>query len=1310
VILLACAAIRLAFTPAAAALVCCGFVPPVSAGGQPASRQIYNLPRGDAATTLPVFADVSARPVVFLMDKVRGEQTNAVSGSFSPLEALEHMLTGTALVAYEDHATGGFTVTRRPPGPREEVGRKPNDQPQPIANAMTPTSKPAGVLHTLLALVVPVFTYGQEAPQDATKTAADETVVLSPFTVTSSKDRGYRATNSISGTRLDTAIKNLPMSLEVITGDFIRDTGALNLREALRYSPGIVLQSQYDSPLSAALTTVDNPGNAQANNPEGATRSSNQSTIKIRGFITDRTLRDGLLRQAATDAINIERVEVLRGPSALLYGVGNFGGVVNYLPKVPTENPEYHTAVTVGSQDLYRAEFDFSPGTIYHKAGLLDAGFRITGAVQENGDFTDAYKHKHWFLGPVVQLKLFENTLLKLDTEFGSSRDDGIGFQSVRSWVLTSGYPFQTDARRWDFYTPPGTDQRTFRWSGGDTFRKNDLSNVVIDLQQKFTDDLWLHATGGYTKNKEDSRNIWYGTLSSLDPFDANGNMVNAATATLPRYYRTPASAAETQYLNDLSTAASLGGSAWVDVFKSRPSNFWLGDIYGTTVTPTSRLGSSATAAPAKYTVLNYQWSQYNRDEDRWQGRVDLNYKFDFFGHHNFLFGVQYDFDHQERTNFGQSPDLSDNIAPKNSDPVVWNYASPAVGQPIRWNVQGDGTTPSVPLSPVSWNLDKTWNLGYFAVYQGRFFHDRLTLIGGARRDRVDYRGAVRQLWQPGAPLGIIDRSGSDQPDAPTKISPQFGVSFAINRALSVFGVYSTGLLPNAIGTLDGTGNAFGPVTAKNREVGIKFDMLNGRISGSVSYFKIERQNVARSIWWAPAPGISAAAGGRIANYDTSKPTMMGFYSWGGLNPYVAWYASHSDLNSTAPWTKIYPTMANVLSKVPVDPVRKWGGYALPLGAADIYASPSSQAVDANGNPLGKTLAQLWTETVGAGNVPAMPANAPGTPSGLALNTNASNPWEAAWVSTYGLMVSDKTKNELAAQQLYDIFWDMNSTSTRAGLGDSSAQVFNWGGALPWLWAGDGASLPIYPGYWSDPNAADDGSHTGVMNSSIGQNNAYVPFSDESKGFEMQVNIQATDNLQIVAGWSHLTSKNTTATLPYAGIDDPAGNAAYGLWSAMGGSWGTFYYTRQEAYTDPNNPSTFKVPPFDYGLALDDTPKDTVTLWSKYSFRGESRLKGFGIGLGGQWESSRLYDASVSVDGTVSGTIDPKTLSVKADQLYTKSRTTVNLVFDYETKMFSDRYTVRFALNIDNLLNDRDRYGYIYAPGTSWRFTTSVGF
>lgn len=520
-------------------------------------------------------------------------------------------------------------------------------------------------------------------------------------------------------------------------------------------------------------------------------------------------------------------------------------------------------------------------------------------------------------------------------------------------------------------------------------------------------------------------------------------------------------------------------------------------------------------------------------------------------------------------------------------------------------------------------------------------------------------------------------------------------------------------MLPTPAGTLDGNGQQFGPVTAVNRELGLKFELLDGRISGSIGAYKIKRQNIARNIWWAPAPGVPAALSGHLANYDKNKPTTVGFYSWGALNPYLAWVASRSDLAPTTPWAKIYPAMASVLSKVPVDPVRKWGGFALPLGAADINATPASTAVDANGNSLGITLAQLWTNTVGAANLPAMPSNAPGTPAELALNANAANPWAAAWVPTAGIMVSDKTKGETAPQQLYDLFWNMNVMSQKASIGPdgapvANAQVFGWGGAVPWLWAGDGDTRPYYPGYWNDSNAAPDANHNGVMNSILGMNSARVPFSDESSGFEVQLLLTPIDNWQIVLGYARNENKNTTDTLRYVSLNDPTGNAAYGLWSAAGGNFGTTYFSRTEAFTDPNDPSTYKIPPNDFGLRLDDTPENTVTFWTKYAFT-EDILKGWALGFGGSWSSGRLYDASVSVDGTVSGTLDPKTFKVFADQLYTKARSEYNMLVEYSMKL-KDHYQLRFALNIDNLANDKSRYGYIYAPGRSYKLSTSIRF
>src|ERR1035441_2743448 len=65
-------------------------------------------------------------------------------------------------------------------------------------------------------------------------------VVLDPFTVSTSQDKGYAATNEISGSRVDTPIKDIPISIDVITSQFISDIGATDLRSALAYQAGVI--------------------------------------------------------------------------------------------------------------------------------------------------------------------------------------------------------------------------------------------------------------------------------------------------------------------------------------------------------------------------------------------------------------------------------------------------------------------------------------------------------------------------------------------------------------------------------------------------------------------------------------------------------------------------------------------------------------------------------------------------------------------------------------------------------------------------------------------------------------------------------------------------------------------------------------------------------------------------------------------------------------------------------------------------------------------------------------------------------------
>ena len=275
--------------------------------------------------------------------------------------------------------------------------------------------------------------------------SAEETVVLSPFKVTTTQDKGYRATNTTSGTRLDTAIKDLPMPIEVITEQFIRDTGANDLRESLRYSAGIQLQTQNDWGVPSGYASVV-PG--RINNPEGSTATADQSRVKIRGFLTDSTLRDGFRRQNSTDSVNLARVEVIRGPSALLYGVGNFGGVVNYQVKTPQAKPATEVGFELGSYGFKRATFDYT-------TPLTDTlGFRLNGAIQDTDDYTEYAKEDHYFIAPIVVWKPWANTEITLDTEYGDQDRYGIGFKNLRA--IPSGFVNDSAGLDGDFLQIPG--------------------------------------------------------------------------------------------------------------------------------------------------------------------------------------------------------------------------------------------------------------------------------------------------------------------------------------------------------------------------------------------------------------------------------------------------------------------------------------------------------------------------------------------------------------------------------------------------------------------------------------------------------------------------------------------------------------------------------------------------------------------------------------------------------------------------------------------------------------------------------------
>lgn len=160
--------------------------------------------------------------------------------------------------------------------------------------------------------------WAQTAP---TTDEADEMVVLSPFVVSSEADQGYAATSSMAGTRINTSLKDIPASISAVTKDMMRDLGVNNSGQLLTYTVGTEVSGASGN-FSGAATA---PGSLQ----HDSVNRSFLPAARIRGLANADNTRDFFLTDIPWDSFNTDRVEVNRGPNAMLFGTGSPAGIIN---------------------------------------------------------------------------------------------------------------------------------------------------------------------------------------------------------------------------------------------------------------------------------------------------------------------------------------------------------------------------------------------------------------------------------------------------------------------------------------------------------------------------------------------------------------------------------------------------------------------------------------------------------------------------------------------------------------------------------------------------------------------------------------------------------------------------------------------------------------------------------------------------------------------------------------------------------------------------------------------------------------------
>jgi iron complex outermembrane receptor protein len=188
-------------------------------------------------------------------------------------------------------------------------------------------------------------------------TGQDEVIQLTPFSVSARQVGRYSSSEATSGTRVATDLFTSPQSLVVITREAFDDTGASRILDVARYASGIT----------------------ESTIPGGLDRTT------IRGFQVEGQTIDGFYAgaQANVDPVFVERLEIVKGPNAILAPAGVPGGTINQITRKPLFKNSGSVAASYGRYDGYRGEFDVNRST---SVGGNDVAFRVVGAATDIRD------------------------------------------------------------------------------------------------------------------------------------------------------------------------------------------------------------------------------------------------------------------------------------------------------------------------------------------------------------------------------------------------------------------------------------------------------------------------------------------------------------------------------------------------------------------------------------------------------------------------------------------------------------------------------------------------------------------------------------------------------------------------------------------------------------------------------------------------------------------------------------------------------------------------------------------------------------
>ena len=315
---------------------------------------------------------------------------------------------------------------------------------------------------------------------------------LQKVEITGRPEHSYKSNYSFFGTKTQSPVKDLPQSISTVTKEVIHDKMEFTLKEAVDVVAGVNQYSGYDEYTIRGF------------------RAENARDINgLRGYNTTYT---------SPMLVNIERVEVIKGPTATLYGNCDPGGTINLVTKKPLDQAGGSLDLYYGSYDHYRAMGDIT-GPLNKSKTLL---YRLNAGYDNTNSFRDNQFGKSYQIAPSVSF--VPNDRLRINFDFSVSN---------MHTMLDRGQP-----------GPDGdpnlkaTRQSLITSQPGDYLRETDLASI-LSVSYKITDRLSFST--GYLNYHTREKVADHGFNSYIQPDSINLSFTkfryNTNTNTISSYF-----------------------------------------------------------------------------------------------------------------------------------------------------------------------------------------------------------------------------------------------------------------------------------------------------------------------------------------------------------------------------------------------------------------------------------------------------------------------------------------------------------------------------------------------------------------------------------------------------------------------------------------------------------------------------------------------------------------------------------------------------------------------------------------------------